>query len=134
MVARQKGVNLLVLALSWLHMKCPKKCPSCLAPGRPLSKKQWGVVQRLESFLCSLEEVGDVGPAEMGRSAAKNEGLDVLLHDLQVQAAQLLTTSYTARPAGVLPEVSFLPDVPDGDGGVVVRKDFQRYPCDGQRY
>ena len=77
MVARQKGVNLLVLALSWLHMKCPKKCPSCLAPGRPLSKKQWGVVQRLKSFLFSLEEVGDVGPAEMGRSAAKNEGLDV---------------------------------------------------------
>lgn len=84
--ARQKAVNLVVLMLSWLHMKRPSRCPPGLSPHTRLSRKQWGILRRFEAQLKGVELVGMVGPAEMGRTAAKMEGLDSILHDLFARA------------------------------------------------
>lgn len=94
---RQKAVNLVVLALSWLHMRCPAVCPKELSRQVQLSTKQWGIVRRLEDQLRDVELAGNVGPTEMGRTAAKMEGLDDFLHDLHRRAASLVRESYTAR-------------------------------------
>ena len=55
------------------------------------------MVHRLQRVISELSEAGDIGPAEMGRSAVKNESLDAVLHDLQIQAARLAKDSYVAR-------------------------------------
>eukprot|EP00435_Cladocopium_sp_Y103_P020762 s4288_g5.t1 len=88
---RQKAVNLVVLALSWLHMRCPAHFPKEMSRHVQLSKKQWGVVRRLEEQLVDIELAG------VGRTAAKMEGLDDFLHDLDLTAASLVKESYTAR-------------------------------------
>ena len=71
---RQRAVNLAVLALSWLHLGCPAKCPAGLWCGMQLSGKQKQVVSHLESHFQDVQ-IGEVGPAEMGRSAARVESL-----------------------------------------------------------
>ena len=78
----EKALNLVVLALSWLHLQHPATAPRSLRLGRGLSRMQWRVVRRFRLFLSTAAEVGDVGPSDMGRTAAKMEGLDGLLADL----------------------------------------------------
>ena len=61
------------------------------------------VVRRLESFVVDISGCGIVGPAEMGRSAAKMEGLDGILRSLHestldsMPAAAYAKTSAAAR-------------------------------------
>ena len=81
-VARQKAINLVVLNLSWHHLGQPARAPSALRLGRPLSSRQWLVVRRFDEMLGALLDAGDVGPAEMGRTAAKMEGLEGILQSL----------------------------------------------------
>ena len=78
----EKALNLVVLALSWLHLQQPATAPRSLRLGRRLSRMQWRVVRRFRLFLSAAAEVGDVGPSDMGRTAAKMEGLDGLLAEL----------------------------------------------------
>lgn len=90
---RQRAVNLAVLALSWLHLGCPAKCPAGLWCGMQLSGKQKQVVSHLESHFQDVQ-IGEVGPAEMGRSAARVESLIDFLHDLHGEVEKLLPRSY----------------------------------------
>eukprot|EP00434_Breviolum_minutum_P008186 symbB.v1.2.007217.t1/scaffold441.1/size205278/4 len=86
-VAVQKGLNLVVLMLSWLHLYQPAVAPRTLRLGRALSPAQWRVVRRLKPFLEEVGDFGDVGPEEMGRTASKMEGLDGQLAALHEFAA-----------------------------------------------
>lgn len=129
-VARQKAVNLVVLMLSWLHMKRPTRCPPGLSPHTRLSRKQWGIIQRFEAQLKGVELVGMVGPTEMGRTAAKMEGLDSILHDLFVRACSLTKDSYTAHSPDAQPRVSAAESIEPQrrDGCVVVGRMQQGTP------
>ena len=93
--ARRKAVNLAVLSLSWLHLGKPRRVPLLFSRFNTLSSKQWGVVRRLESYLTAVEEVGDVGPKEMGRTSVRMEGLESLLRDLHGTVVGMAATGYT---------------------------------------
>ena len=84
-----KALNLVVAALSWLHMGRPDKAPSCMALHRPLNFQQRGVVRRLERLMAEVHQTKTVRPSDMGRNAAKVEGLDSLLCELHEAAAEL---------------------------------------------
>ena len=93
----RKAVNLVVLALDWLHMGRPGVIPSVLALGRSLSKQQWRVVKRFESQMLDVAHSGDIDAAAMGRTAAKVEGLDSILTELQGQAMTWRAAGYEQR-------------------------------------
>eukprot|EP00438_Fugacium_kawagutii_P002455 Skav235883 [mRNA] locus=scaffold5594:7902:12776:+ [translate_table: standard] len=92
----RKAVNLAILALSWLHLGRPHRCPGSLSLTSTLSSKQWEVVARVEQHLREVQEVGVVDAAQMGRSAAKVEGLENMLGKLHSQAEVLLGERYIA--------------------------------------
>ena len=75
-------------------------------------------------MISELSEAGDIGPAEMGRSAVKNESLDTVLHDLHFRAAKLAKDSYAARSVSDSAPLcsSLKPGHQHGDGGEVVGK------------
>eukprot|EP00438_Fugacium_kawagutii_P018528 Skav213254 [mRNA] locus=scaffold1311:39874:44557:+ [translate_table: standard] len=78
--ARQRAVNLCVMALNWLHMKKPKHAPQEIALGAPLKRGQGAIVQRLEKFFEEISWDGPVGPKEMGRTAANTSAFFGLGH------------------------------------------------------
>eukprot|EP00435_Cladocopium_sp_Y103_P037015 s110_g9.t1 len=92
--ARQKALNLCVAALSWLHLKKPSRAPAVMASGTKLSHQQKLIVRRLEKFFAEISADGNVGPKEMGRTAAKFESLDDVIDELYVQTAHLERQSY----------------------------------------
>ena len=96
-LCRRKAVNLIFLVLSWLHMKKPARAPAELSLYSPLNARQWGMVRRLERQLRDVEAVGDIGPAEMGRSAVRVEGLESLLGELHAMAVRLAPQNYAER-------------------------------------
>ena len=87
--ALHKALNLMVAALSWLHMGRPRVAPAAMALFRPLSSQQRGVVRRLERLASEVHHAKVVKPPDMGRNAAKVEGLDELLRGLHEAAAFL---------------------------------------------
>ena len=96
-VARQKALNLAVITLSWLHLRRPRVAPPEMRVGRALTAKQQKVVGNLEKFFREVSFDGDIGPAEMGRTAAKLESLDILLFSLQGQASRLHAGDYRTK-------------------------------------
>jgi hypothetical protein len=94
----EKAVNLMIIALSWLHLNKPEKAPSCLGLGAPLSTKQWATVKRLEKLAQGLAKTGEFGPSSMGRTAAKVESLAEILIELEQKVAKTLSP-YEHRPA-----------------------------------
>ena len=85
-VARQKALNLAVITRSWLHLQRPRVAPQEMRVGRSLSAKQQLVVSKLEMYFGEVSFDGDIGLAEMGRTAAKLASLDAPLTSLQDQA------------------------------------------------
>ena len=83
---KQKALNLIVLNLSWQHLGQPSRAPPALRLGRKLTGRQWAVVRRFDEMLDALLRAGDIGPAEMGRTAAKMEGLEGILQSLHAFA------------------------------------------------
>lgn len=83
---KQKALNLIVLNLSWQHLGQPSRAPPSLRLGRKLNGRQWAVVRRFDEMLDALLLAGDIGPAEMGRTAAKMEGLEGILQSLHAFA------------------------------------------------
>ena len=75
-VSRKKMMNVVIIALNYLQLDRPPRCPSHLLPGRRLSAQQWGLIRRLEKFLDCWLDNEDIGPAEMGRTAPKVESLE----------------------------------------------------------
>jgi hypothetical protein len=79
---RKLGLNYVVLVLNSLRFQ--KRRPSEVMPGigSKLNKAQWSVVQRLAAHVDVWNSEGPVGPAEMGRSAAKMESVEEVLSNL----------------------------------------------------
>ncbi len=121
--ARQMAVILMILGLSWLHMGRPKTAPKTMSLRSTLTRSQWVTVKRLEGYLEDLVRVGDVGPAEMGRAAAKMEGLDSLLGELHDVALALAPNGYMERSVfSSNSQSSLLPGHCQGESGTVVGK------------
>ena len=94
---RRQAVNLIVLTLSWLHLGKPKRCPAPLSRSSKLSAAQWKIVVRIEDHAADVLQVGVVGPAEMGRGAAKVESLEELISVLEQKAHEVCDDSYGGK-------------------------------------
>ena len=92
--AKRKMMNLVAVTLSWLRLGSPRKPPARYTLGLRCTSAQWKVIRRLESFLDDVAGCGIVGPAEMGRSAAKMEGLDSILGSLHASSMELAPAAY----------------------------------------
>lgn len=95
--AQQRAVNLVIAALSWLHMGRPGVAPSSMSLEASLSRRQWQVVKRFERQMEDVSESGDIDAAMMGRTAAKVEGLDAIIAELQQQTISWKADSYEQR-------------------------------------
>eukprot|EP00435_Cladocopium_sp_Y103_P042123 s672_g11.t1 len=92
--ARKKSVNLIVAMLDWLHMNRPRQAPFALALGARLTNRQWRVVKHFDRLIADVAKSGDIDAAAMGRTAAKVEGLDEILCELQQQAVSWTEAGY----------------------------------------
>ena len=68
----QKGVNLVVATLNWLHLRRPSTCPLEICLHAKPNKVQWRVVMQIERTLEAWNLCEPVTAASMGRSAAKS--------------------------------------------------------------
>ena len=100
-VPRKLALNATVLVLSWLYLGQPGALsqPGPLALGSTLSKEQWAIVGTLERNTEACNSQPLVGPADMGRSAAKVESCEEILRALEVRAASVASTT-DRRPTG----------------------------------
>ena len=89
----KKGVTSLVIALNFLHSNRARSVSKNLRAGMRLNKRQWEVVKRFEQLMKGWLDVSQIGPAEMGRTAAKVETLDSMLCSLEQQARLLARSS-----------------------------------------
>eukprot|EP00438_Fugacium_kawagutii_P035211 Skav218672 [mRNA] locus=scaffold44:102316:106746:- [translate_table: standard] len=81
--ARKLALNFIVLNLNCLHgcdLHFSKVMPGL---GTPLNKAQWRVVKRLTPHVDAWNGQPEVGPEQMGRSAAKVENLEEFLGELE---------------------------------------------------
>ena len=97
LVRKRQAVNLMVLTLSWLHLGKPKRCPAALTRFSKLSPAQWTIVARIEEHAADVLQVGVVGPAEMGRGAAKVESLEEVISVLERKAHEVCDDSYMGK-------------------------------------
>ena len=98
--AERHAVNLVVAVLSWLALDCPAAGPAWISLGQPLSGEQRGAVRRLEGSVRVLVRQPMVGPAEMGRVAAKVEAVEQQLGRLETIARRLgrVSSHYLGAP------------------------------------
>ena len=97
--ATKQIVVLLVIVLNYLHLNRARSVAGALAPKQRLNKRQWGGVRRLEGYVEAWTNVSPIGPAEMGRTAAKMEDLESLLNNLEKEAATI-AKEYSYFPEG----------------------------------
>ena len=88
-LALKRGVCALVIVLNYLFLGRPKGCCSELKMNRPLSKKQWEGVQRLERMMEAWIFVSPIDAEAMGRTAAKVGSLEEDLINLERAASKL---------------------------------------------
>lgn len=81
-VAFQRGVNLCVLVLDWLHLKRPPTCPIEIVLHSPLSKLQWRVVRHIEFTMYAWRVAEPVTASNMGRAAEKVYSIEKALETL----------------------------------------------------
>ena len=89
LLAQKRGVNCVVMVLNFLYLGRPRVAPVTLRLGAKLSRPQWEAVQRIEKALLTWTTVSPIGPVEMGRTAAKMEDLEGILHALETSACTL---------------------------------------------
>ena len=78
-VAFQRAVNLLVVALNWLHLRRPRTCPGEVVLFQKLSKLQWKVVRYMEQAVTAWNLSEPISSSSMGRAASKVEDIELLL-------------------------------------------------------
>ncbi len=88
-VALKKFIVVVVIVLNYLHLNRPRSIAATLKPQQKLNKRQWEGVKRLEEYAKAWLEVSPIGPEEMGRTAAKVESLEEVIHQLETQAAKI---------------------------------------------
>ena len=87
--ALRNAVDLVVALLNWLHLGRPHRAPAELCQPAPLRGEQRAAVRRLEAMLSEVVSHPAVVAADMGRVAAKIEGLEKMVAALQKQGAAL---------------------------------------------
>ena len=75
----QKGVNLTIACLNWLHLRRPERCPEEICLFQPLSKVQWRIVKFIEEVMVAWSDCEPVTSEAMGRSASKVEDIEAAL-------------------------------------------------------
>lgn len=97
--ASKQIIVMLVIVLNYLYLNRPRSVASSLLPKQKLTKEQWEGVRKLESYVEAWTTVSPIGPAEMGRTAAKMEDLESLLSELEVKASGLVSQEgYFPKP------------------------------------
>ncbi|CAE7720841.1 unnamed protein product, partial [Symbiodinium necroappetens] len=128
-LAERHAVNLAVAALSWLSLGQPTAAPAELSLGRPLSGEQRGAVRRLERATRVLARHTEVGPADMGRAAAKVEAVEKQLARL-VQITFALS-SMCKHYLGAPDEMHYNHNRPQPGSGSSPRSSSSRRPLSG---
>ena len=79
--ASRLSLNAIVLVLNWLFLGQPSLCRGELGVyvGSMGNCRQWKAIARLRPAVERWNQHGPVGPSDMGRAAAKFEGLEDLL-------------------------------------------------------
>ena len=83
---RKWALNYIVLVLDWFHLGERLVSVDSFRVGCRLNKSQWKVVKRLTPLVDSWNIQTEVGPAEMGRCAAKVESVEEELKRLEEAA------------------------------------------------
>ena len=99
------GTNLVIAVLNWRSLAQPSSCPPSIRLGFALNGEQRGIVRRLEVKVRVLVRHGEVGPADMGRAAARVESLEGEISRL-VEIGQRLgesARSYSLGRTGACP-------------------------------
>ena len=80
---RKLGLNFIILVFNFLafgnDLSWRQCCPGL---GTPLNRKQWAVVKRMRPLVDEWNSEEAVGPAEMGRTAAKTESIESVVEEL----------------------------------------------------
>ena len=63
-----------------------ERCPAALYLGAQLTSIQWHTVWRLESQMKAVGRSGNIALSQMGRTAARVEGLEAVIGFLHVEA------------------------------------------------
>lgn len=67
----QKGVNLAVACLDWLHLRRPARCPEEICLFQPLSKVQWRIVKFIEEVMVAWSVCSQLHQRQWGDLQAK---------------------------------------------------------------
>ena len=108
----QKGVNLVVATLNWLHLRRPSTCPLEICLHAKPNKVQWRVVMQIERTLEAWNLCEPVTAASMGRSAAKVEDIEGAISKLglfEQHACSAFETSAFESSGGQRPVVRRAP-------------------------
>ena len=87
--ALKVALNLLVAALSWLHLGRSRSAPSLIRGRRALDDEQWAHVGRLEGMVREIICHSPVSAEEMGRVASKIENLEEIAEGLRNKTEKL---------------------------------------------
>ena len=77
-----RGVNLVIAALNWLHLRRPACCPPELVLGKSLSRLQWKVVRNCERLMAAWKSCDSITAEDMGRTASKIEDIELAIQRL----------------------------------------------------
>lgn len=80
--AFQRGVNLCVASLNWIHLRRPETCPPEIVLFEKLGKKQWQIVHQIEGCLKAWMDCPPITSEAMGRTAAKVEDIEAAVYRL----------------------------------------------------
>ena len=98
-ISFKRGVNLVVAALNWLHLRRPRVCPLECVLFMPLSKLQWKVVRHIELLMRAWKTTECITSENMGRAAAKVENIDELLTRLSTFEDGVASTFEESQPS-----------------------------------
>ena len=88
-----------VVCLNYLFLGRPRAAGFEDWVGRPLTRKQWMVVERFEHLAAAWFHVSPVGPEAMGRTAGKMESMNDMLNSLERQASTIGQVGQNYYPA-----------------------------------
>jgi len=88
-VALKRWICGVVVRLKYLFLGRPRAAGFEDWVGRPLTRKQWMVVERFEHLAAAWFHVSPVGPEAMGRTAGKMESMNDVLNSLERQATAI---------------------------------------------
>lgn len=103
---RKLGLNFIILIFNFLFAGPAAELRSSVPGlGTPLNYKQWAVVKRLTPLMDQWNEESAVGPAEMGRTAAKIESVEQVIEELsRLEGGAMDIGGYSKNRGQRLPE------------------------------